>query len=719
MVADGERGFTAEEDFVGKLAKAGTLYLPSAAYAPWQKGQVERKIESFKSIVRKVILNRGLTTADEMRTAGHEIAAILNQRPGPHGVSAGMMLFGQRTKLYGEIYKDGEPHMHHLSGADASSELGRRLQIRNTARQAAEVHFAKEMVRKTVAARTRHVEKTSVGEMVFFYRNYPQKKAQQLQAQRGCYLGPGVVIGFQGKNVWISYAGRCYLVAPEHVRGLAPDEIAFTKPLIRSGLEQLQQAAKSEDFLDITNQEATEKDLEQAQAEPAGEDFTADPPGASAGRPVDSVEPEQTLEPPAEEIETRTPEEKGEQPGEVTELEQTVGMHLDDTEAESSPEKRKAESDVDDKAPVSWQPTGSSDTLKWKKQKKEQTLFMKNGKKVLTEKLKKKMLDKEVPYSQIPEKDLPLYHKAEEKEWDSWRDSESVRVVKGEDAKHVSETIDPARIISLRFVYRDNNASVRTPQNCLPVAAKARLCAQASKEPLAMAGKIKLDSPTVQRIGITIFLQHVVNFAIEVPAWIKTMRKGDISAAFLQGVKRDTDLRGRLFLKPPRGRPLAGVDEGDLLEVIKSVYGLPDAPRAWWEEVTGFLRSVGFRHARMDVAFMVYYKDDNSVGAMLILHVDDLMVATDGSPAVEKAVEALHEKYPFGEWEYLSKNKKVTYTGRDVTLHGQELHLDQESFVKGRMEVIKLPKEKNRPEVIHVDLKSMPNTEVAQVIYIG
>ena len=97
---------------------------------------------------------------------------------------------------------------------------------------------------------------------------------------------------------------------------------------------------------------------------------------------------------------------KAEEKGEVTELEQTVGMHVEETE-ESSTEKRKAE-------PVSWQPEGSPDALRWKKHKREDNLFSKiyYGKEVLTEKLKKKMLDKEVPYNQIPVKDLPLYHKA-------------------------------------------------------------------------------------------------------------------------------------------------------------------------------------------------------------------------------------------------------------------------------------------------------------------
>ena len=46
MVADNERGFNAEE-FVTKLGRAGTFYQPSAGYAPWQKGNIEKKIKSF------------------------------------------------------------------------------------------------------------------------------------------------------------------------------------------------------------------------------------------------------------------------------------------------------------------------------------------------------------------------------------------------------------------------------------------------------------------------------------------------------------------------------------------------------------------------------------------------------------------------------------------------------------------------------------------------
>ena len=202
LVGDSERGFASEE-FATRFGNAGTLFQPAAGYAPWQKGKVERKIRTICSIMRKTVLHIGCKGPQEMKMAGIEAAAAVNQRPGASGVSPGMMLFGQRLKLYGELYADGEPAYHHLDGNDPSTELGRRLQIRSSARQAAEAHYAKEMVRKTVAARTRLVDKTEVGELVFFYRCYPNSKSQKLQAQRGCYLGPGVVIGHQSCNSWV------------------------------------------------------------------------------------------------------------------------------------------------------------------------------------------------------------------------------------------------------------------------------------------------------------------------------------------------------------------------------------------------------------------------------------------------------------------------------------------------------------------------------------
>ena len=134
LVGDSERGFAALE-FVEKLSRAGTLFSPAAAYAPWQKGKVERKVRSFKEATTKAVLHLGIKGPDEMRLAGIDVAAALNHRPGPSGISPGTMLFGQRMKLYAELYADGEPALHPL---DNNNALARRLQIRSAAKQAHE-----------------------------------------------------------------------------------------------------------------------------------------------------------------------------------------------------------------------------------------------------------------------------------------------------------------------------------------------------------------------------------------------------------------------------------------------------------------------------------------------------------------------------------------------------------------------------------------------------
>ena len=198
----------------------------------------------IKSVVRKIILHMGLRGVDDVCLALIEAASAINQRPGPSGVSSSMLLFGQRLKLYGELYAQGAPAGHHPDADDPSSDLARRFKIRTSVQQAVVRHHAKDLVRKSVSARTRKVETAEAGDVVFFYRVYINAKAKRLQAQRGNWVGRSFVIGQPGGNIWISHAGPCYLVALEHVRGLAPDETYGLRPLVRDGLSALRRAEK-------------------------------------------------------------------------------------------------------------------------------------------------------------------------------------------------------------------------------------------------------------------------------------------------------------------------------------------------------------------------------------------------------------------------------------------------------------------------------------------
>ena len=188
LVADGERGF-ASEAFAEAMGRAGTLYVPSAAYAPWQKGKVERLNQTVRAVITKCVLHRGLKGVSDMTAAGTEAASAINARPGPSGVSPAMMLFGQRLKLYGDLYAGGEPVGHHPDANDPSSALARRLKIRVIAKQAMGTHHARELLRRAVSARSRVLEGIRVGEIIFFYRDYPTGKRRKPSAREASSWG--------------------------------------------------------------------------------------------------------------------------------------------------------------------------------------------------------------------------------------------------------------------------------------------------------------------------------------------------------------------------------------------------------------------------------------------------------------------------------------------------------------------------------------------------
>ena len=433
-----------------------------------------------------------------------------------------------------------------------------------------------------------------MGDMVLFYRDVLTPGGLKQSARIGRWLGPGLVIGHQGGNVWISFAGRCYLVANEHLRGLAPDEVHNLRPVVKEGLESLRKAAKSKDFIDLSRQQVDPSDILKAAALPAANDHEVDElPGAADSEKDEAIpSPSQPIEP-----EVELPGEHGPDIAEDVDLERADSARQTATssaegQVPASPSQHEHDVPENLKRPlVSWTPDGPDANLRWKQQRVESpdrddetqaadVMIAQRQRGVMTAAMKKKLMDREVPIEQIPDKDRALYQDAEQKEWASWQKTGCVKVHSPKEAQDIRKVTSHSIIIRLRFVYRDKNSALRTPQMPLPVAAKARLCAQASHELLAKQGLIKLDSPTVHRVGVMIFLQLTVNLG-----WLDNWFKGDVTTAFLQGQDRDVASRGRLFLEPPSKSlgTFEGLPHGALLEVIKSVYGLPDAPRAWWE----------------------------------------------------------------------------------------------------------------------------------------
>ena len=162
----------------------------------------------------------------------------------------------------------------------------------------------------------------------------------------------------------------------------------------------MRRASKSDDYIDITRQTVSTSELEHAVNSPAGNDNSA-PMEEVALPPMDveqvPAEPLETLAQPIEEVDMETEALQAE-------VDQHVEVPNTTADESSAGEKRTASSTgLDDEemprpppAPISWQHKGDADNLRWNK--KSKTTFATAGKRVLIAKIKKKMLDKEIPY---------------------------------------------------------------------------------------------------------------------------------------------------------------------------------------------------------------------------------------------------------------------------------------------------------------------------------
>ena len=77
-------------------------------------------------------------------------------------------------------------------------------------------------------------------------------------------------------------------------------------------------------------------------------------------------------------------------------------------------------------------------------------------------------------------------------------------------------------------------------------------------------------------------------------SWRSDIIHGDVTQGFMQG---DLQPGQKVYMTLPRGG-LPGVPEGSVLQLKKSVYGLAEAPRAWWVRLRAELRRAGWVESR-------------------------------------------------------------------------------------------------------------------------
>jgi hypothetical protein len=133
----------------------------------------------------------------------------------------------------------------------------------------------------------------------------------------------------------------------------------------------------------------------------------------------------------------------------------------------------------------------------------------------------------------------------------------------------------------------------------------------------------------------------------------------DVSNAFLHG-----NLREQVYSQQPTGfvdpaRP------NDVCLLSRSLYGLRQAPRAWFDRFVAHVTSLGFIQSRADTSLFVYHR--HGVTAYLLLYVDDMILSASTTALLRHLIQRLHEAFKVKDMgpvhHFLGINVRRTSTG--------------------------------------------------------
>ena len=107
----------------------------------------------------------------------------------------------------------------------------------------------------------------------------------------------------------------------------------------------------------------------------------------------------------------------------------------------------------------------------------------------------------------------------------------------------------------------------------------------------------------------------------------------DVNNAFLQGTLSETVYMVQLLGFIDANKPT------HVCKLHKAIYGLKQAPWAWYHELCQFLVDSGFKNSHSDTSLFILHAGTNLL--YLLVYVDDIIIIGDSNDLVSQVVECL------------------------------------------------------------------------------
>ncbi|GJV54564.1 ribonuclease H-like domain, reverse transcriptase, RNA-dependent DNA polymerase [Tanacetum coccineum] len=141
----------------------------------------------------------------------------------------------------------------------------------------------------------------------------------------------------------------------------------------------------------------------------------------------------------------------------------------------------------------------------------------------------------------------------------------------------------------------------------------------------------------------------------------------DVKSAFLHG-----DLKEEVYVTQPEGF-IKREDNGKVYRLIKALYGLRQAPRAWNIKLDNTLKSLDFKKCALEQA--IYTKTSRDSTLLIGVYVDDLIITGTPKKEIDKFKAQMEEKFKMSDLGLLAY-----YLGIEVTQTSGDISIKQTAY---------------------------------------
>ncbi|GJY51103.1 putative ribonuclease H-like domain-containing protein [Tanacetum coccineum] len=211
------------------------------------------------------------------------------------------------------------------------------------------------------------------------------------------------------------------------------------------------------------------------------------------------------------------------------------------------------------------------------------------------------------------------------------------------------------KVIGTKWVFRN-----KRDERSVVVKNKARLVAQGFRQEEGIEYD-KVFAPVARLEAIRLFLAFASYMGF-------TVYQMDVKSALLYGTIGD-----EVYVY----QPLGFVDPAHLnkvYKVIKALYGLHQAPRAWYETLSSFLLENGFRRGTIDKTLFI--KKNKSDIMLIQVNVDDIIFGSTKQSMCTECEECMHKRFQMS-----SMGELIFFLGLQVKQQPDGIFISQDKYV--------------------------------------